>query len=55
MITTFIYSIAKLLLGVLAVFFGLVMGLILFGVSLPTGIYYQLGRLCRYFKLLWKL
>jgi hypothetical protein len=54
MIATFIYSIIKLVLGVLALVFGLFAGLVLFVVALPTGFCYQLGRLLFYFKKLWK-
>lgn len=46
MITSLIYSLVKLLLGILAVVFGLLFALVLLGVSLPTGLYHQLGRLC---------
>lgn len=51
MITSLIYSLVKLLLGVLAIVFGLIVGLALLGVALPTGIYYQLGR---FFSFLFK-
>ena len=51
MIATFIYSIVKLVLGVFAVIFGLVIGFLLFLVALPTGVCYQSKR-C--FKGLWK-
>lgn len=50
MISSLIFSIVKLLLGIGAVVFGFVIGLCLLGVSLPTGIYYQLGRLCSFIR-----
>ena len=48
MITSLIYSLVKLVLGVLALVFGLLFALALLGVSLPTGLYHQLGRLCSF-------
>jgi hypothetical protein len=50
MISTLIYSIVKLLLGIGAVVFGFIIGLLLLGVSLPTGLYYQLGRFWDFIK-----
>lgn len=54
MISTLIFSIVKLILGISAVVFGLIAGMILLGVSLPSGIYHQIGRLCQYIGELWK-
>ena len=48
MITSLIYWAIKFVLGILAVVFGLIIGLVLMGISLPTGIYYQLGRFCSF-------
>ena len=48
MISTLIFWIVKLLLGIFAVVFGLIAGMILLGVSLPSGIYHQLGRFCSF-------
>lgn len=54
MIASLIFSLVKLLIAIVAGIVGSVIGLLLLGVSLPTGIYYQLGRLCQYIGGLWK-
>lgn len=54
MITSLLFSVVKLLIAIVAGIIGSVIGLLLLGVSLPTGNYYQFGRLCQYIGGLWK-
>ena len=48
MITSLIFWIVKIILGILAVVFGFLIGLALLGVTIPTGICYKTGRLYRF-------